>query len=97
MQRELDQESHAIPIHLLGINAMGLEAGNETICEGHMIPWLQEVEDTPIWSLWNVTYRDVVILDEHGVVVGIYNLSSHDLGDADNYATLLGMLKDAAQ
>ena len=46
---------------------------------------------------WNITYRDVILLDGDNVQVGVYNLSTYDLGNAANYNALRQMLINAAQ
>jgi len=49
-----------------------------------------------VWVEWNVTYRDVVVLDVDNVPVAVYNLTSHDLANPVYYAELKQILKDAA-
>ena len=60
------------------------------------MPWLQDVPAVDVWSTWAVTYRDVIILDEDNVVVGVYNLTTNDLAVPANYAALRDMLISAA-
>jgi hypothetical protein len=48
------------------------------------------------WDLWEVEYRDVILLDSENRPVGIYNLTSNDLGNPTHYAALRQMLVDAA-
>ncbi len=50
-----------------------------------------------VWTdLWSVNYRDVIILDGDNVQVGVYNLTTYDLGVAANYDALRQMLINAA-
>ncbi len=77
---------------MLGINGVGYESGNATITEGRDLPWLQDTPETEVWALWSIAYRDVVVLDEEGVVVAVYNLTNHDLADSDNYDALRSLL-----
>lgn len=42
-----------------------------------------------------MTYRDVIILDADNVQVDVYNLSSHNLADANNRETLKAKLRAA--
>jgi len=88
MQKELG----LAPVRILGVNGIGLESGNTLVCEGRDLPWLQDTVDEHVWSQWQVTYRDVVILDGANVPVGVYNLTDHDLADPANYAELRALL-----
>ncbi|MCH5377650.1 MAG: dockerin type I domain-containing protein [Planctomycetes bacterium] len=102
MQGELDAEYPVLRIQLMGVNELGQEAGNANTTDGRDIPWLQDVDDNGnaradvASDLWNVTFRDVVILDGNNVKVGVYNLTQHNLAVAENYSTLKSMLIDAA-
>jgi hypothetical protein len=77
---------------ILGVNAVGSEAGNDAICTGRDLPWLQDTADQHVWSQWQVTYRDVIVLDEDNGRIEVYNLTDHDLSDPANYAALLALL-----
>ena len=55
------------------------------------LPLLQD--EANVWSDWNVTYRDVVILDGNNEAVDVYNLTENDLSDPDNYAALAALLQ----
>jgi hypothetical protein len=103
MQKDFDQEG--LPIVIIGINQEGYEIGNPTITEGRDIPWLQDTtfnpfmsyqskipEETDAWTLWDVTYRDVQILDSDGNLRFIYNLSEHDLNQNSSYNELRSIM-----
>jgi len=101
MQNDLDAGHPQLNIHILGVNAAGLESGNAFITSGRDIPWLQDHDVngdglSDVWRSWNVTYRDVVILDAENARVGTFNLTTHDLGVPANYNTLRQMFVDAA-
>jgi len=101
MQNDLDAGYPQLGIHVLGVNAAGLESGNGLITSGRDIPWLQDLDanhdgQSDVWQSWNVTYRDVVILDGENAKVGTFNLTAHDLGIPANYNTLRQMFIDAA-
>lgn len=96
MQGELDGESTNVPISLMAINQAGFEFGNDGFTSGRDIPLLQEQSGDAIWDDWEVTYRDVIIVDAAGNVAGIYNLTQNSLGNASNYDTLKQMLIDTA-
>lgn len=78
------------------MNAPLLESGNAQMCAGRVLPWLQDDEAHDVWGLWQVSFRDVVVLDPTGHVFSIYNLSIHDLGNPVHYAELRAILLDAA-
>ena len=96
MQDELAAEGLPIAIGILGINPAGLESGNAEMCSGRDLPWLQEPADVSVWTSWAVTYRDVVIVDAANEKVSAYNLTTYDLGEAENYAALKTLLRDTA-
>ena len=102
MQVELDDSTRAggaalRPVHLLGINATGLEAGNVVITAGRTLPWLQDTSRQDVWSAWQVVWRDVVVLDAENRKIGVYNLTVHDLGAPANYVALRSLLLAAAR
>lgn len=66
------------------------------MCEGRVLPWLQDRPDVDVWSLWRVEYRDVVILDTQNRPVAVYNLTAHDLADTNDYAELKALLLEKA-
>lgn len=94
MQDELS--AAGLDVVIFGVNGIGLEAGNATITQGRDIGWLQETVEEPVWTDWGITYRDVVLLDRDNNVVGIYNLTQHNLSDPASYAELYGMFEAAA-
>ena len=102
MQQELQATYPILRIRLLGINEPNQEAGNAGTTNGRDIPWLQDVDTNAnskadaAMDLWQMTFRDLVILDGQNQKVGVYNLSQHDLANSDNYGTLKQMLIDAA-
>jgi len=89
---EIDALDLPVEVRIHGINEIGQESGNASACLGKDIPWLQEVPAHPVWTTWAVRYRDVVILDENNEVVGIYNLTDHNLGDPEAFEALKTML-----
>lgn len=82
-------------MHIAGINQAGNESGNGFVDERGSIPWLQDPDDR-VWSGWNVTYRDVFVLDAANRVIAVYNLTEHDLFDAADYAEFKQILVGAA-
>jgi len=99
MQNNLDTNYPEYDIQILGINGAGLEHGNTSITAGRNIPWLQDVGHTGepnVWTSWEVTYRDVIILDTDNTMVGAFNLTTHDLRNWDSYNALIQIFLDTA-
>lgn len=92
----MNTERTARPIRILGINQRGQESGNADMTAGRVLPWLQDTAAANVWKRWNVTFRDVIILDAENRRVTSFNLTSHDLSGAGNYAELKALLLDAA-
>ena len=96
MQAEIAAQITPRPVHILGVNAVGEDADNALVCAGRTLPWLQDTAAANAWGLWNVTYRDVIILDAENRVYAVYNLTQHDLANAANYQALKSLLLAAA-
>ncbi len=101
LQQDLRDSYPALRIQLMGVNERGQEPGNASAIAGRTLPWLQDVDansdgKSDVFTSWQVTLRDIVILDGSNAKVGVYNATQHDLGNAANLATLRGMLVDAA-
>lgn len=96
MQAELNAETTLRPIRILGINEAGQESGNATIVAGRVLPWLQDTAGANVWQQWQVTYRDVIVLDAENKRVTAFNVTNQDLSNADNYAALRAILVEAA-
>lgn len=97
------QAAHPIlKIDIIGINEVGRDSANDLMVDGKELPWLQDVdvdgnELSDVWTeSWDVTYRDVVLLDGNNSVVDVYNLTENNLAEADDYAALRTKLIDAA-
>lgn len=80
---------------LLAVNQAGLEAGNDGFVMGRTTPLLQDSAEVNAWGRWQVTYRDVVVLDAEGRRRGVFNLTANDLAVPANVATLERLLLDA--
>jgi len=92
MQVEIEGLGLPVEVRIHGINGTGHGGSNETACQGKDLPWLQEVPEEPVWTRWDVTYRDVIILDEDNKVLSIFNLTEHDLSKPADYAALKALL-----
>lgn len=105
MQGELRSENPGKPIQFVGVNEVGHESGNSLMSENRALPVLQDVDadnngSSDVWyDLWDVTYRDVKILDDENEIVGTVNLTppgGFDLGDQANYDALKKIIADVA-
>jgi hypothetical protein len=86
MQQQFDAEN--LPIQIIGINESGLEFANESMTQGRDLPWLQDLEEIDVWTQWDVTYRDVRILDGEHNLRYTYNLSNNNLQDPAKFEEL---------
>ena len=50
-------------MQIIGINEMGHSSGLETAYAERTLPLLQDDETQRVWEKWDVTYRDVIVLD----------------------------------
>jgi hypothetical protein len=96
MQAEIDSQATARTVHILGVNGVGLESGNESLDAAIVLPWLQPTAGADVWTQWRVEYRDVVVLGPDNERLGAFNLTVHDLSDPANYVELEQLLLDAA-
>ncbi len=102
MQQELEDTYPQLRINLIGVNELGHDYANGAVSEGRDLPWLQDVDEnsngkSDVWyDLWDITYRDVMILNGDNVQVDSYNLTTYDLDVPANYAELREKLIDAA-
>ena len=81
----------------LGVNLLGQEASSGLVNAFSHLAWLHDNPAASLWSRWQVTYRDVFILGARNQLLGIYNLTQHDLGLPDNRAAFRQMLVQAAR
>jgi hypothetical protein len=102
LQNELDVNYPELDIQILGLNEVGHESGNPLAIADRDLPWLQDLDSngddlSDVWyNSWNITYRDVVVVDANNVEVGRFNVTQNDLAIEENYNTLRQMLLDAA-
>jgi hypothetical protein len=60
------------------------------------LPWLQDTFVDPVWTSWDVTWRDVRILDGRNQLRAVYNLTTQDLTNPLNRAALKQLFLQAA-
>lgn len=96
MQSEITAKRAATELQILGVNEVGHESANETICRDRSIPWLQENLDHRVWQDWDVTYRDVIILDGENRPLAVFNVTTHNLAEPAKYDSLKALLMSFA-
>ena len=94
MQQDFDAEG--LPIQIHGVNEVGYDGGNTSISSGRSTPWLQDDADHLVWDDWDVSFRDVYILDGENRLIAIYNVTTHALSDSANYQELEDIFRAAA-
>ena len=97
MQDELNADTLNLEVVISGINDPISVSGVPDMCAGRDLPFLQDADSTDVWGSWQVTERDVFVLDAENKVVTVYNLNPpHDLADPVNYETLKTILRQTA-
>lgn len=83
-------------IEILGVNREDQESFNSSVTSGRNLPWLQDTSEDQVWQRWQVTYRDVWILDSQNRLFGVFNLTDYDLAEVENREMLKQMFLSAA-
>ena len=96
LQNEIAAEYPDSGIQIFGINGAGHESGVATATDGRDLPFLQDRDEVDVSSLWDVVYRDVIILNELNKYYSTYNLTTNDLDEAEHRATFKATLLTAA-
>ena len=102
MQQEIEATHPELNVSIIGINEEGEESDNIAMTSGRDLPWLQDVDGnsnglSDVWrDLWQVTYRDVIVLNGNNEIVEVYNLTSNDLANAVKYNALMSIIVNAA-
>ena len=94
MQIELASEGH--DVRLFAINEIGF-SGTSLMAALGDIPILQDTSEFFVWESWDVTFRDVVILDRANQKVGEFNLTTDSLSNPANYEALKALLIASAE
>ena len=71
-------------------------SGNALAASGRDIPWLQDSVEQDVWDVWDVGYRDVIVVDADGVYLATFNLSANNLANSGNFDALKDLLLNAA-
>ena len=97
MQGELDAERHELDIQILTVNEVGYESGLDDMAALGDLPLLQDTEEVLVWEAWEVTFRDVHILDGDNFLYGVFNLTTYSLAVDENYEALKALFIAAAE
>ena len=96
MQTELNAANPKVPIRLIGVNEDGHQLGSPSMTTGRTLPWLDEGPMDNVWLSWNVTFRDVVVLDAQNRPVAVFNLTTNNLALPADYNALRDLLLNVA-
>lgn len=102
MQNYLDDHFPSSDIEILAINNINHESQNDVAADLADLPLLQDVDSNQdnladTWTDWDVTYRDVQVIDSNGEVQDIYNLTTDgNLQLENDFNTLRDMIIDVA-
>ena len=96
MQQDLNRNLPSSKVNILAVNEVGHESANSVAAATGDLPLLQDTNADDVWTDWDVTYRDVRVVDADGELRGIYNLTRNDITNSRNYSILREMIVDAA-
>jgi hypothetical protein len=95
MQAELNEMGVDVTIH--AVNEEGYDSGLSTMAALGDLPLLQDTEEDTVWESWDVTFRDVYIVDDDNVLIDTFNLTTYSLSISENYETLKAMFVAASE
>lgn len=96
MQDELAADHPELPISLLHVNQIGHDSGLAELYAVTDLPVVQDDDAALVWPIWSADWRDVYVLDGDNEVYAVYNLTTYDLSNPDNYAALYDLFVAAA-
>jgi len=85
------------PLIIVAVNHDDARAGLDTLVSEGDLPILQDTAAGDLWGAWEVTWRDLIVLDPRGERVGVLNLTEHDLADEEHLQTLEALLLEATE
>lgn len=94
MQSDFDKHYPSADIQIIGINEFGVGSDSTEITTDRDLPWLQDVDAddngvSDVWyDSWEITYRDVVILDADNEQMSVLNVTSNNLANPDTFQFL---------
>lgn len=79
MHEELRDELQSDMVEILAVNEIGYDNFEYVDTVSSQLPWVQDVEEVNAWDLWEITYRDLVILDQDNIFLTTYNLTDNPM------------------
>ena len=79
MHEELREELQSDIVEILAVNEIGYDNFEYVDTVSSQLPWIQDVEEVNAWELWEITYRDLVILDQDNIFLTTYNLTDNPM------------------
>jgi hypothetical protein len=97
LQAELDADHPELGIQIFAVNEAGEEKGNDEAAKDCSFPIVQDTKAANVWGAWDVTWRDVYVLDADNHKTAVFNLTKSSLEEPLFYDTLKGLFLDAAE
>ena len=97
MATALETESNDLFCSIIGVNRANAAGGNGTVSAERKLVWAQDTTEAGVWTSWDVAYRDVWVVGPDGEKLAVFNVTANDLQNAENYASLLNIIRDAAK
>ena len=79
----------------MAINEAGYESGEAKMARLGDLPLLADSANNAVWDSWNVTYRDVVILDGKNECYAVFNVTGNSIEEPANYAKIKALFEGA--
>ena len=92
MQGELETERPDLDIQIFAVNDEGAESYGYIMSALGDLPILQDTELENAWGDWDAVWRDVYVIDDTNHFVEVINLTSHSLGETENYDALKDLI-----
>ena len=89
------QASGGPPVQILAVNEAGYESSLNKLTALGDLPVLKDEATNAVWDSWDVTYRDVVILDGKNECYAVFNLTGNSIEDPANYAAIKALFEGA--
>ncbi len=83
-------------VEVIGINRSDQAANNGLVVNYQTLPWIQDTNEVGVWNAWEVTWRDVRIVNGRGELAAVLNLTSHNLYDDSNRSLMKQLLRAEA-
>ncbi len=85
MQTEVTGSFPRTEVQILGVNQSGETAGNSQICNGQVLPWLQDTAESNAWGTWRAEAGDLVVVGRDSKVAYFEDLAIDSLETAASY------------